>query len=320
MSSNNSPYKKLVSKRIEIKETLIRFFFLVNGYVAVLFLLLIFIFLLQEAFSVIIDPGVQDFVYSERTMPDGETNKVFEWYPTSDDPRYSLVPLIMGTLLTALPATIIATFFGIILGIYLAEIASNRIREILKPAVELFAGIPTVVMGFFIIAVGATLFQDFFGFLNRLNAIVASLGLSLIIIPIIASLSEEAMRSVPRQLRMASYALGATKWQTIVKVVIPSALSGISAGIILGFGRAIGETMIVLMATGNAAELTFDIFRSVRTMTATIAAEMGEVSQQSSHYYALFFIGVVLFVVTFLLNLIAALVLRRMNKKAGNYS
>ena len=320
MSSSNSPYKKLVSKRIEIKESLIRFFFMINGYVAVLFLLLIFIFLLQEAFSVIIEPGVEDFVYSERTDASGESSKVFEWYPTSDDPRYSLVPLIMGSLLTALPATIIAAFFGIILGIYLAEIASNRLREILKPAVELFAGIPTVVMGFFIIAVGATLFQDFFGFLNRLNAFVASLGLSLIIIPIIASLSEEAMRSVPIQRRMASYALGATKWQTIIKVVIPSALSGISAGIILGFGRAIGETMIVLMATGNAAELTFDIFRSVRTMTATIAAEMGEVSQQSSHYYALFFIGVVLFVVTFLLNLIAALVLRRMNKKAGNYS
>ncbi|GJQ62168.1 MAG: phosphate ABC transporter permease subunit PstC [Melioribacteraceae bacterium] len=320
MSSSNSPYKKLVSKRIEIKESLIRFFFMINGYVAVLFLLLIFIFLLQEAFSVIIEPGVEDFVYSERTDASGESSKVYEWYPTSDDPRYSLVPLIMGSLLTALPATIIATFFGIILGIYLAEIASNRLREILKPAVELFAGIPTVVMGFFIIAVGATLFQDFFGFLNRLNAFVASLGLSLIIIPIIASLSEEAMRSVPIQRRMASYALGATKWQTIIKVVIPSALSGISAGIILGFGRAIGETMIVLMATGNAAELTFDIFRSVRTMTATIAAEMGEVSQQSSHYYALFFIGVVLFVVTFLLNLIAALVLRRMNKKAGNYS
>lgn len=320
MSSSNSPYKKLVSSRIEIKETLIRFFFMVNGYVAVLFLLLIFIFLLQEAFSVIIEPGVEDFIYSERTDSGGESSKVFEWYPTSDDPRYSLVPLIMGSLLTALPATIISTFFGIILGIYLAEIASDRLREILKPAVELFAGIPTVVMGFFIIAVGATLFQDLFGFLNRLNAFVASLGLSLIIIPIIASLSEEAMRSVPVKLRMASYALGATKWQTIIKVVIPSALSGISAGIILGFGRAIGETMIVLMATGNAAELTFDIFRSVRTMTATIAAEMGEVSQQSSHYYALFFIGVVLFVVTFLLNLIAALVLRRMNKKAGNYS
>jgi len=314
-----SPYLKKNSRRREWKEKSIRFFFMLNGYTAVLFLLLIFIFLIQEASMVIVDSGILDFIYSHKVLEGGAEVRVFEWYPTSEDPRYSLIPLIMGTLMTALPATIISSFFGIAVGIYLAEIASSRTREILKPVIELFAGIPTVVMGFFIIAVVATFFQDLFGFLNRLNAFVASLGLSLIIIPIIASLSEEAMRAVPRELRMASYSLGATKWQTIIKVVVPSALSGISAGIILGFGRAIGETMIVLMATGNAAELTVDIFRSVRTMTATIAAEMGEVSHQSSHYYALFFIGVVLFITTFILNLIASLVLGKMNKNRKFY-
>lgn len=312
---SHSLYNKKLSSKRELKEKLIRLFFMLNGYMAVLFLLLIFIFLIQEAAMVVVDSGLGKFIFSERSFSGGDSSIVFEWYPTSEEPRYSLIPLIAGTLLTALPATIISTFFGIVVGIYLAEIAGNKTREVLKPIIELFAGIPTVVMGFFIITVAATFFQDLFGLLNRLNAFVASLGLSLIIIPIIASLSEEAMRSVPRELRMASYALGATKWQTIRKVVIPSALSGISAGIILGFGRAIGETMIVLMATGNAAELTFDIFRSVRTMTATIAAEMGEVSHQSGHYYALFLIGVVLFITTFILNLIASLVFRKMTKK-----
>ena len=151
-------------------------------------------------------------------------------------------------------------------------------------------------------------------FFNHFFKIISSKNRK-IQIPIIASMTEEALKSIPNELRMASYGLGATKWQTISKVILPAAFSGVSASIILGFGRAIGETMIVLMASGNAANLTADIFKSVRTMTATIAAEMGEVSQGSDHYYALFFIGIVLFTITFFLNLIAEIIINKMRKK-----
>ena len=171
------------------------------------------------------------------------------------------------------------------------------------------------MLGFFMLVVGATFFQDLLDPPNRLNAFLAALGLSFVIIPIIASLTEDALRSIPNQVRMASYGLGATKWQTIKRVILPASISGVSASVILGFGRAIGETMIVLMAAGNAANLTTNIFRSVRTMTATIAAEMGEVSHQSDHYYALFFIGIILFTITFILNLIAEIIINRMRKK-----
>ena len=239
----------------------------------------------------------------------------FEWYPTSTEPRYSLIPLILGTLLTAIPATIISTIFGVAAGIYLSEVANPKWKEFLKPLIELFAGIPTVVLGFIMLVIGASFFNDLLNPANRLNAFVAAVGLSFVIIPVIASLTEDALHSIPNDLRMASYGLGATKWQTISRVILPAAFSGVSASIILGFGRAIGETMIVLMAAGNAANITSNIFLSVRTMTATIAAEMGEVSQGSDHYYSLFFIGIVLFTITFILNLIAEMIINKMRKK-----
>ncbi|MCF8241279.1 MAG: phosphate ABC transporter permease subunit PstC [Melioribacteraceae bacterium] len=310
-----SPYAKKISKRFRAKEKLIKYFFFLNGFVTVLLILLIFLFLLKESFAGYTDFNLSEYFFTEKTLADGSTEKIFEWFPTSEDQRLSIVPLILGTLLTAIPATIISTMLGVFVGIYLSEIAGSRLREILKPIIELFAGIPTVVLGFFMLVVGATYFQDVFFTTSRLNAILAAVGLSFIIIPIIATLTEEALRSIPLELRMASYSLGATKWQTISRVIIPTAVSGISAGIILGFGRAVGETMIVLMASGNAAELTLDVFRSVRTMTATIAAELGEVSAGSQHYFALFFIGTVLFIGTFLLNLIAELIINKMRKK-----
>ncbi len=308
----NSPYGKKISTKFRIREKLIKYFFAVNGIAAIIFILLIFLFLFKESIKAFDQIGFLNFFYGI----DPETGKkVFEWYPTSDSPRFSLIPLLIGSFMTALPATIISTIFGVSVGIYLSEIARPKVREILKPIVELFAGIPTVVIGVFMLMIGATFFQEIFGNINRLNAFLASLGLSLIVVPIIASLTEDALRSIPNEIRMSSYALGATRWQTITRILIPTAVSGISASIILGFGRAIGETMIVLMASGNAAELTLDLFRSVRTMTATIAAEMGEVSQESNHYYALFVIGIVLFLATFLLNLIAEIIINRMRKK-----
>jgi phosphate transport system permease protein len=310
-----SPFSKKIKKSTRIKESVIKYFFALNGAMALVFIILIFVFLFKEGFRALDHIGILDFIYYDQVQVDGSVERVYQWYPTSSYARYSLVPLILGTLLTALPATIISTIFGIGTGIYLSEIANPKAREFLKPAIEMFAGIPTVVLGFIMLVIGATFFNDLLNPANRLNAFIAALGLSLVIIPIIASLTEDALHSIPNELRMASYGLGATKWQTVSRVILPAAFSGVSGGIILGFGRAIGETMIVLMASGNAANITADIFRSVRTMTATIAAEMGEVSQGSDHYYALFFIGIVLFTITFVLNLMAESIINRMRKK-----
>ncbi|MFO7446663.1 MAG: phosphate ABC transporter permease subunit PstC [Ignavibacteriaceae bacterium] len=312
--NNNSPFAKRIKKSTRVREKIIKYFFAANGVMALVFIVLIFLFLFKEGFRALEHIGLLEFIYSDISYGEA-VDKVYEWYPTSEYARYSLVPLIIGTLLTAIPATIISTIFGIAAGIYLSEIANPKLKEFLKPLIELFAGIPTVVLGFIMLVVGASFFNDLLNPDNRLNAFIAALGLSFVIIPIIASLTEDALHSIPNDLRMASYGLGATKWQTISKVILPAASSGVSASIILGFGRAIGETMIVLMASGNAANITADLFKSVRTMTATIAAEMGEVSQGSDHYYALFFIGIVLFTITFILNLIAEVIINKMRKK-----
>ncbi len=312
----DSPFSKKIAKGTRIKEWFIRLFFALNGIMALVFIVLIFVFLFKEGIRALDHIGILDFVYKNQPQPGGGFEKVFEWYPTSNtNPRYSLVPLILGTLLTAIPATLFSTILGVGAGIYLSEIANPKLKEFLKPMIELFAGIPTVVLGFLMLVVGATFFNDLLNPVNRLNAFIAAVGLSLVIIPIIASLTEDALHSIPNELRMASYGLGATKWQTVSRVILPAAFSGVSASIILGFGRAIGETMIVLMASGNAANITADLFKSVRTMTATIAAEMGEVSQGSEHYFALFFIGIVLFTITFFLNLIAEVIINKMRKK-----
>ena len=311
----NSPFGRKISLSIRIKEKIIEYFFALNGVVALIFIVLIFIFLFKEGIQALDNIGLLDFIYFDQVQIDESIKRLYEWYPTSSEERYSLLPLIVGTLMTAIPATIISTFFGVAAGVYLSEIAKPAAREFLKPLIELFASVPTVVLGFLMLVVGATFFDDLLSPPNRLNAFIASLGLSFVIIPIIASMTEDALRSIPLDLRMASYGLGATKWQTISKVIIPAGFSGVSASIILGFGRAIGETMIVLMAAGNAANITMDIFLSVRTMTATIAAEMGEVSQGSDHYYALFFIGIILFTITFFLNLLAEIIVSKMRKK-----
>jgi len=311
----DSPFGRKISLSVRVKEKIIEYFFAVNGVVALVFVILIFIFLFKEGIQALNNIGLLDFIYFDQVQLDDSLKRLYEWYPTSSEERYSLLPLIVGTLMTAIPATIISTLFGVAAGVYLSEIANPKAREFLKPLIELFASVPTVVLGFLMLAVGASFFNDLLSPLNRLNAFIASLGLSFVIIPIIASMTEDALRSIPNDLRMASYGLGATKWQTISKVIIPAGFSGVSASVILGFGRAIGETMIVLMASGNAANITMDIFLSVRTMTATIAAEMGEVSQGSDHYYALFFIGIILFTITFFLNLLAEIIVNKMRKK-----
>jgi phosphate transport system permease protein len=185
----------------------------------------------------------------------------------------------------------------------------------LKPFIELLAGVPTIVIGFLCLAMLGTFVQDLLGTTFRLNAFLGALGVTMVIVPVVTSLTEDALRAVPHELRVASYGLGATRWQTIARVTVPAAVSGISAALILGMGRALGETMIVLMATGNAGLITADVFSSVRTMTATIAAELGAVAQGGEQYQALFLVGAILFTITFSLNLVAELVIERMRRR-----
>ena len=204
---------------------------------------------------------------------------------------------------------------GVGAAIYSAEFASRRYREIAKPAIELLSGIPSVVLGFFALVVMATALQNLFGYTYRLNAFNAGVALGLAVIPIVFTVAEDAMTAVPNRLREAALALGANRWQVSMTVVLPAALPGIAAGAVLGFGRAIGETMIVLMASGNAALVSASAFDSVRTISATIAAEMGEVVFGSIHYNVLFFLGTLLFVFTFSINLGGDIVLARLKRK-----
>jgi phosphate transport system permease protein len=212
-------------------------------------------------------------------------------------------------------AVIIAIPLSVAAALYTSEFAPSWAREVIKPCIEILAGIPSVVIGFFCLMVIAGWLHDAFGWTYRLNALTAGIGLSLAVIPIVYTVAEDAFSSVPQSFREGSQAMGASSWQTSSRVVLPAAMPGVLAGCVLGFGRAIGETMIVLMASGNAAMLTWSPVDSVRTFSATIAAELGEVVQGSPHYHVLFFLGAFLFVMTFALNLLARWWVGRLQKK-----
>jgi phosphate transport system permease protein len=238
-----------------------------------------------------------------------------EWQPVSASPRYNVIPLILGTLKVTFIAMLLGTPLALAAALYTSEFAPVRLREWIKPAIELLAGIPSVVMGFFALIVLASWLQAQFGLEFRFNALNAGIALALAIIPIIYTVSEDALTAVPNHYREASLALGASKIQTAVRVIFPAAMPGIGAAMILGFGRAIGETMIVLMASGNAAYMSLSPFVSTRTLSATVAAELGEVVFGGGHYRILFFLGTLLFVVTSVLNWMGDRYNRRMRKK-----
>ena len=307
--------RRRARRRRSAAETAIETLLRVNGYVAVIIIALIFLFLFKEGAQALLRIPLADFIGTTVTDYRGNTKVVHLWQPVGDHPKYSLLPLLCGSFLVAVPATLVAGIFGIACGIYLAELASTRTREALKPFIELLAGIPTVVIGFLCLSTLGTFFQNLLGTTFRLNAFLGAIGVSMVIVPVITSLTEDALRAVPSELRVASYGLGATRWQTIAGVTVPAAVSGISAALILGMGRALGETMVVLMATGNAGLITLDVFSSVRTMTATIAAELGAVAQGGEQYQALFLVGAILFTMTFTLNVIAELVIERMRRR-----
>ena len=232
------------------------------------------------------------------------------WYPTHYPPSFGAWALIIGSLTVTLGALIIALPLSLGSAIFIAEIASPRLREIVKPIIELLAGIPSVVYGLFGMAFLAPLIRQWFSLDTGLNLFTSSLILGIMVIPIICSISEDAMNSVPHSIREASLALGATKSETIFKAVIPAAKKGIIGSILLGFGRAIGETMVVLMVSGGAAQIPKSIFEPVRPLTSTIAAEMGESVVGDLHYQSLFALAIVLFIITFVSNLITELVFR----------
>jgi len=235
-----------------------------------------------------------------------------EWLPTATPaPLFGILPLLFGTLLVSFIAILIAIPLGVGVAIYLAEIANERIRKLLKPAIELLAGIPSVVYGFFGLVVLAPIVQKTGNLDLGETAFTGSLILAIMALPTIISIAEDALRTTPKAMRDASLALGANKWQTIYKVVIPFASSGIAAAVVLGVGRAIGETMAVLMVTGNAAVIPHSMFESVRTIPATIAAELGEAPSGGTHYQALFLLGAVLFIITLTISIVAEIISSR---------
>jgi len=233
------------------------------------------------------------------------------WYPTYDPPDFGILPLILGSLWVTVGALLVAVPLGVGSAMYISELAHPKLGEILKPLMELLASVPSVVYGFFGMAFLGPMVQRLFNLPVGLNCFTASVILGMMALPTVASIAEDAISAVPRELREASYALGAMKWETITKVVLPAASSGIITGVILGFGRAIGETMTVLMVAGGAAVIPRSIFQPVRPMTATIAAEMGEAPMGSEHYHALFGIALVLFFITLGFNLLANRVRKR---------
>jgi phosphate transport system permease protein len=273
-----------------------------SAFVVIAALVLIFVFVAKEGLPLLTSAEVHKEVTPRSMLVPGDSGE-FVWQPVSEKPKYSLPPLVLGTLKVSIVALVIAIPLAILAAIFTSEFAPQQLREIVKPVVELLAGVPSVVIGFFALMVVATWLQDAFGFIFRLNAVTAGIGLSLAVIPIVYTVAEDALSAVPQTFRDGSTALGANRWQTAWRVVLPAAMPGVFAACVLGFGRAIGETMIVLMASGNAAMMSFDPRESFRSFSATIAAELGEVVYGSAHYHVLFFIGAILFVITFLLNL-----------------
>ena len=315
----------------QTKEKAVEFIVSGIGLFSVIILLLIGLFLFKEAFYIFYKAGVATVIFGSA------------WYPTSDPPSFGMWPLIMGTVAVTFLTAVMAIPLGLATAVYVAEVANHRVKEFLKPLIEMLASFPSVVLGFFGMVIIAPMLSnwlspalseklpEFLKSLNipfisttladfcydklfiasGLNILTASLMLTIRAIPVIASIAEDALTAVPRTYREASYSLGADKWETIWRVVIPSSVSGLSVAVILGIGTIIGETMIVLMVAGGAAVVPHWIFDAARPMPAAIAAEMAEAPYRSLHYHALFGVGAILLIITFILSLISDFISKR---------
>ncbi|MBU3917658.1 phosphate ABC transporter permease subunit PstC [bacterium] len=261
--------------------------------VSVITLTVITLFLFQEGIPIFKVVSIKEFLFGDY------------WYPTDDVPAFGILPMIIGSLSVTAVSASISIPLGIMTAIYLAEIADHRIREIVKPIIELLSALPSVVIGFFGMVIVAPLLQEILDIPTGLNLFNAGLMLAFMTVPTICGISEDAINSVPNGLKEASLALGATHWETIVRVTLPASISGISTAVILGMSRAIGETMVVLMVAGGAAIIPESLFDPVRPLPASIAAELGEAPFRGNHYHALFAIGIALFLITFAFNIVA---------------
>ena len=265
----------------------------------------IVLFLLLDGLPFFKDYPLTDFLFG------------LNWYPTDDPMEFGILPLIVGSLTVMALATVIAVPLGVATAIYLSEVAKPGMRRIVKPFVELLAALPSVVIGFFGMVVVAPFLQNYLGASTGLNLLNAGLMLAFKSGPLICSVAEDAIYSVPRELREASLSLGATKWETLVRVVLPAASSGIGTAVMLGMSRSIGETMVVLMVAGGAAVIPTSLFDSVRPIPASIAAEMAEAPFHSEHYYALFATGIVLILFTLIFNATAFRIAEKRNSGIG---
>ncbi|MCX8159481.1 MAG: phosphate ABC transporter permease subunit PstC [Candidatus Saccharicenans sp.] len=288
----------------DLKESLIQRLFQTSGLLAIIVLVGIFALLLHTSIPAFREVSLKEFLTSTR------------WDPTSPErPEYGLLSMLASTVMVTFGALLVAFPVGVAVAAYLSDVASPRVRELVKPVVELLAAIPSVVVGFIGITLVGPLIAKLFNLSHGLTALNGSLLLAIMALPTIISISEDSLNAVPVSYVEASLALGANRWQTLVRVKIPAALSGIIASMMLGMGRAIGETMTVLMATGNARAFPHGFLQSVRTLTANIAIELGEVPYYTTHYYALFAIGLVLFILTFFVNLTADVILEKQKRK-----
>jgi phosphate transport system permease protein len=300
------PLRAAGSRRgVRWREFVLENFVRIAGGSAIFIVALIFFFLLREGIPAFWEVSLRNLLS-------------VRWYPTFD--LFGMLPLIYGSLMVTAGAIVIAVPLGLATAIYMREVAPSWVREILKPLIEVIAGIPSVVLGFLGMIAIVPLVREWTGLPTGLTAFTGSIILAYMALPTIISIAEDAIDAVPRSYRDGALALGATHWQTMYRVILPAARSGILTAIMLGLGRAIGETMAVLMVTGNAARMPQGwaaLFRPLRTMTATIAAEMGEVAQGSSHYHVLFAVGIVLFVITFAVNAVASIIALRGTPRRG---
>jgi phosphate transport system permease protein len=270
-----------------------------SGFLIIAFVFLIFLFLLKDALSLFGGYSLGKFLFGQN------------WRPVSDPPSFGVMPLLLGSIYVTVGAIAICVPIGVMAAMFIAEVAPKSLKQVLKSFIELLASIPSVVLGFIGIIWLGPFLKTTFHLTTGMCGFTGSLLLAFMALPTIITISEDALVSVPRTFREAAYGLGATRWQTLWRIILPAASSGIIAGVMLGIGRVIGETMAVMMVTGNAPVMPHSILQPLRTLTATIAGEMGETVSGSEHYFALFAVGLTLFAITFIVNLIADISLRK---------
>jgi phosphate transport system permease protein len=292
-----------LKRRLRLGERIIEGWIFLSGLLAIVVLLGIIFILIKEGLPILTNTNPWDFLFGTH------------WYPLADPPVFGIAPFLVSTLMITLISTVVAVPIGVACAAYLSEVAPPKVSEMTKPVIEILAGIPSVMMGFIGLALLSPFVQSLFHLNTGLCGLTAAIMLSLMSLPIIVSVSEDALHAVPREFKEASYALGATKWETIWHVCIPAALSGIAAAIMLGVGRAIGETMTVLMVAGNALAVPASPTDPMTTMTAAIASGIGNAVRGGVQYQAIFAIGLILFILTLGVNIVAERVLERQKRK-----